>query len=226
MQSDVRQSLANNPFAGLGEAMLSSVQLSWGWAVLVVGSVCLIAAALLKNSEIDFADNGSAVGGLARISDRAVYVALGVIFAGWLAFIAYNFFMSMPSSSSSQRSSSSATSTPTYSSNSISDDLRNAQYRADEAMKVAANAMASSANTAPLSRTLPSFTPVPSSKSRKAMIISENANFRSTSDSYGDIIDVIPYGEEVEIRKQQGPWFQVKYAGITGWVHGNTIQLQ
>jgi hypothetical protein len=65
----------------------------------------------------------------------------------------------------------------------------------------------------------------PSSSSRKALIISENANFRSTADSYGEILNVVPYGEEVEIVKQKGPWFQVKYLGQSGWVHGNTIRL-
>lgn len=38
--------LAGNPFAGLGEAMLGSVQLQWGWAVLVLGGTLLIAAAI------------------------------------------------------------------------------------------------------------------------------------------------------------------------------------
>lgn len=85
------------------------------------------------------------------------------------------------------------------------------------------NTVTNSSDTAPISNSKP--TAAPSSSSRIAQIISENANFRSTADSYGEILNVVPYGEEVEIVKQKGPWFQVKYLGQSGWVHGNTIRL-
>jgi hypothetical protein len=41
MQSD----LAGNPFGGIANAAMQSVQIQWGWAVLVVGAVLIIAAA-------------------------------------------------------------------------------------------------------------------------------------------------------------------------------------
>lgn len=43
-RDSMTRELADNPFRGLAEAMAGSVQLQWGWAVLVVGAVILIAA--------------------------------------------------------------------------------------------------------------------------------------------------------------------------------------
>lgn len=48
--------LADNPFKGLGDIMLQSVQLQWGWALLVIGSLLLVGAAALK-SEFRPTDN-------------------------------------------------------------------------------------------------------------------------------------------------------------------------
>lgn len=45
MRSSMSKELADNPFRGLAEAMTGTVQLQWGWAVLVVGSVLLLLAA-------------------------------------------------------------------------------------------------------------------------------------------------------------------------------------
>lgn len=47
-RSELREGMANNPFRGLGDAMLSTVQIQWGWAVLIIGAVLLLASALLK----------------------------------------------------------------------------------------------------------------------------------------------------------------------------------
>ncbi len=83
----------------------------------------------------------------------------------------------------------------------------------------------SSLNTSPMDiRPVmrPSLTPV---QSRRATIITENANLRTTTDSYGEILLFVPFGEEVEVTKQKGPWFQVKYLNQSGWIHGNTIRL-
>lgn len=48
MRATIERDLAGNPFAGIGEAMMQSVQLQWGWAVLVVGALLLCAAGLGK----------------------------------------------------------------------------------------------------------------------------------------------------------------------------------
>jgi hypothetical protein len=47
-RSEMREGMANNPFRGLGDAMLSTVQIQWGWAVLIIGAVLLLASAVLK----------------------------------------------------------------------------------------------------------------------------------------------------------------------------------
>ena len=43
-RSEMENNLANNPFNGLGDAMLSSVQISWGWAILIIGAGFVLAA--------------------------------------------------------------------------------------------------------------------------------------------------------------------------------------
>jgi hypothetical protein len=54
MQSD----LAANPFGGIATAAMQSVQIQWGWAVLVVGAVLIIAAAAVRE---DTASQGDVV---------------------------------------------------------------------------------------------------------------------------------------------------------------------
>lgn len=99
MQSQMKESMANNPFGGLGEAMLNTVQIQWGWAVLIIGAALLIAAALLKPtpSEIESEQTnetltfGGVGGGASGISDSVLYGVLGVIALGWIGLIAYSF---------------------------------------------------------------------------------------------------------------------------------------
>lgn len=45
-QDKMRSDLAGNPFRGLAEAMTGAIQMQWGWAVLAVGAVLLIAAGM------------------------------------------------------------------------------------------------------------------------------------------------------------------------------------
>jgi hypothetical protein len=42
MRSKMDSELADNPFRGLAEVAVSSVQLQWGWAVLVLGAALVI----------------------------------------------------------------------------------------------------------------------------------------------------------------------------------------
>ena len=47
--SDLEKSLGDNPFAkSISNIALQTVQLQWGWAVLVIGAIMLIVAAALK----------------------------------------------------------------------------------------------------------------------------------------------------------------------------------
>lgn len=43
--------MAGNPFAGIGEAMFSTVQLQWGWGLLFIGAGLLLAAAIIPRTE-------------------------------------------------------------------------------------------------------------------------------------------------------------------------------
>lgn len=47
-RTSVKQDLADNPFAGLGEALVGSIQLDWGWAILILGVVLTLVSAGLS----------------------------------------------------------------------------------------------------------------------------------------------------------------------------------
>jgi len=40
--------LAGNPFRGLADLAMQSVQLQWGWALLIIGAIFIIVAAAMK----------------------------------------------------------------------------------------------------------------------------------------------------------------------------------
>lgn len=48
LQEKMAMRLAGNPFRGLADKALQSVQIRWGWALLVAGALLLIASAALK----------------------------------------------------------------------------------------------------------------------------------------------------------------------------------
>ena len=50
MQEEMELKLAGNPFRGLADVAMKSVQIQWGWAILVIGAVLLIAAAALRDT--------------------------------------------------------------------------------------------------------------------------------------------------------------------------------
>ncbi len=49
MKSQMESELAGNPFRGLADMAMQSVQLQWGWALLIVGAGLVIASAALKD---------------------------------------------------------------------------------------------------------------------------------------------------------------------------------
>lgn len=55
--SEAREELATemegNIFAGIGEAMIDSIQLKWRWAVIVIGVGCVLACAVVDRMEAD-----------------------------------------------------------------------------------------------------------------------------------------------------------------------------
>lgn len=48
INADLGGQLAGNPFRGLADMVVQSVQLQWGWAFLIIGAALLIASASLK----------------------------------------------------------------------------------------------------------------------------------------------------------------------------------
>ena len=48
-KAEMELELTDNPFRGLADMAISSVQLQWGWALLVVGAALVIISAALKN---------------------------------------------------------------------------------------------------------------------------------------------------------------------------------
>jgi len=53
MRASLERDLAGNPFRGLGDMMLQSVQLQWGWAVLVLGALLLLATAAKGSDAVE-----------------------------------------------------------------------------------------------------------------------------------------------------------------------------
>jgi len=49
MKSQMESELAGNPFRGLADMAMQSVQLQWGWALLIVGAGLVIACAAMKD---------------------------------------------------------------------------------------------------------------------------------------------------------------------------------
>jgi len=49
MKSQMESELAGNPFRGLADMAMQSVQLQWGWALLIVGAGLVIASAAMKD---------------------------------------------------------------------------------------------------------------------------------------------------------------------------------
>jgi hypothetical protein len=47
-KAQMETKLAGNPFRGLADIAMQSVQLQWGWALLIVGAALVIASAAIK----------------------------------------------------------------------------------------------------------------------------------------------------------------------------------
>jgi len=52
MKADMARELAGNPFGEIANAALQSVQLQWGWPLLVIGSCFLIASSVIKEGAV------------------------------------------------------------------------------------------------------------------------------------------------------------------------------
>lgn len=50
-KANMKLELAGNPFRHLADAAMQSVQLQWGWALLIIGAVLIIASAAMKDKD-------------------------------------------------------------------------------------------------------------------------------------------------------------------------------
>lgn len=75
IKSHMDGELAGNPFRGLADMAMQSVQLQWGWALLIVGAALVIAAAAIKEDSQEVIPDG---GGnkLTRIKIISICVAI------------------------------------------------------------------------------------------------------------------------------------------------------
>jgi HEAT repeat protein len=48
--AEARDALADNPFKGLGEAAINSIQLQWAWPVLILGAVLVVTGAIIAET--------------------------------------------------------------------------------------------------------------------------------------------------------------------------------
>ena len=51
MKAHMETELAGNPFRGLADMAMQSVQLQWGWALLIVGAALVISSAAIKDEQ-------------------------------------------------------------------------------------------------------------------------------------------------------------------------------
>mgnify|MGYP001406648426 CR=1 FL=1 len=49
MKSQIQSDLAGNPFRGLADMAVQSIQLQWGWALLLIGAALIFASAAIKD---------------------------------------------------------------------------------------------------------------------------------------------------------------------------------
>jgi hypothetical protein len=50
-KAEMESNLAGNPLRGFADVAMQSVQLQWGWALLIVGAALIIASAAVKKEE-------------------------------------------------------------------------------------------------------------------------------------------------------------------------------
>ena len=60
-------------------------------------------------------------------------------------------------------------------------------------------------------------------------VIVENANVRSAPSASASQVDILPDGDRITIERRENatsPWYYVTCEhGISGWMHGNTIEF-
>lgn len=58
IQADIESSLEGNPFAGLAQGLAGTIQLQWGWMVMLAGVATAVYGALRKSTTVKAEDVG------------------------------------------------------------------------------------------------------------------------------------------------------------------------
>ncbi len=86
-QDSITTDLANNPFQGIGSALVQSVQIQWGFAAIILGALLTVAAAAIPLQPGDaFAGSTSVANRSARSAPALSAVIFAIMFFGSLAY--------------------------------------------------------------------------------------------------------------------------------------------
>lgn len=84
----VDKELVGNPFRGLADIAMQSFQIQWGWAILIIGAVLVISAAISGKNQIDELNNKEAFD-LSGMHITGIIIAILVLSVG-VFFYNYN----------------------------------------------------------------------------------------------------------------------------------------
>ena len=87
MRGQLQAQLADNPFRGLADLAMNSVQLQWGWAVLMLGGVLIVAAAAMHGTVPVVPRQARSAGSIAKWIGATVAIFLVLV---WLASLFNN----------------------------------------------------------------------------------------------------------------------------------------
>jgi len=57
LKTEMESELAGNPFRGLADMAMQSVQIQWGWAVLIIGAALVMVSAALKEDPMQLSES-------------------------------------------------------------------------------------------------------------------------------------------------------------------------
>jgi hypothetical protein len=85
--------LADNPFKGIADVAMNSVQIQWGWAVLMLGGVLIVIAAAMPPQRVAISNLGRTLG---KVINAAGGVVLLMWFLGYLGIVDNFVYRSIP----------------------------------------------------------------------------------------------------------------------------------
>jgi hypothetical protein len=82
LRGQMQEQLAGNPFRGLADLAMNSIQLQWGWAVLMLGGVLIVAAAAVHGPASVVPQQVRSAGSTAKWIGATIAIFLALV---WLA---------------------------------------------------------------------------------------------------------------------------------------------